>query len=160
MRRNLFLIVFFIMIVLAGLAVKYLVIDSPVVKTQTLAIDPTPSPVHISAEKLMSVVNDWRYTQGFQPYTKSELLCSFASKRLPEIEDNFSHDEYFQHVYTDLPPKTYSAENLARGYSDEQEALNAWVNSPEHRKNLDANYRYSCIKCANNYCVQIFANYE
>lgn len=118
---------------------------------------PTPTPAPISSEKLMSVVNDWRQAQGLQIYKENELTCSFAQIRVKEIEINFSHDGFNgKRMCGNL--ECWASENLSQGFTTEKDTLNGWLNSPEHLKNLKADYYYSCIKCENNYCAQEFAN--
>jgi uncharacterized protein YkwD len=125
----------------------------------------TPEPtaqviVPISAEKLMSTVNNWRSTQGFQVYTSNNQVCSLASKRASDARINFSHDGFIESIplFFSSEKRIYLAENLSKGYDTEQETLDSWLTSTEHRKNLDADYKYSCIRCEGSYCAQIFAN--
>lgn len=124
---------------------------------------PTPSPQEslISAEKLMSTVNDWRYSQGLQIYKNDERLCELANARAVESQLDFSHKAFYKRVDSSSVGFGYKdlAENLISGYNDENKALNIWLSSPTHLKNLKYNYSHSCIGCDNNYCVQIFANF-
>lgn len=109
----------------------------------------------VSSEKLMSVVNNWRHTQGLKPYTKNDWLCEQAEKRVKEIQIDFSHNGFWniKGDYRDL------AENLSKDIFNEHQHLNGWLNSASHAANLKANYYFSCIRCENNYCVQLFANF-
>lgn len=128
-------------------------------KEVILAPSPTviPTLAPFSAEKLMSIVNDWRQTQNLQLYTENETLCKIASERLVEVQSNWSHDGFVAKHNTYLP-NTYMSENLGRGYDREEELLTSWLNSPSHAANLNKDYQYSCIKCDNNYCVQEFSS--
>ena len=55
----------------------------------------------------------------------------------------------------------YVAENVARNYDTVAEALEAWLKSPGHRKNIEGDYNYSAISIKPNsngdlYFTQIF----
>jgi uncharacterized protein YkwD len=166
-RKLLFvlLVVICLNLLVAGVIAGMVLMPKPTFTYASPTSTPKPTPngyaiPTISAEKLMAIVNNWRQTQGFQTYENDELACSFASKRLTQIETNFSHDPFFNEVPLHFPPRVYVAENLSKGYDTEQETLDAWLVSTEHRKNLDANYQYSCIRCEFSFCVQVFTNYE
>jgi uncharacterized protein YkwD len=55
------------------------------------------------------------------------------------------------------------SENVARGQITAQQAVNLWLKSPGHRKNIEGNYKYTGIGVARDrkselYFTQIFAN--
>jgi uncharacterized protein YkwD len=55
------------------------------------------------------------------------------------------------------------SENVARGPLTAQQAVNLWLKSPGHRKNIEGNYKYTGIGVARDrkselYFTQIFAN--
>lgn len=118
---------------------------------------PTPSP--LNADKLFQLVNDWRVQNGYQAYKESEFACNIALKRLPETKINWSHDKFIQDVQAGRYCSTtcYLGENLAKEYISESDTLTAWINSPEHLRNLKASYTHSCIKIDGMYTVQIFS---
>lgn len=122
---------------------------------------PAPSSVPLSPELVTDVVNAWRTQEGLSPYTESKSTCEIAALRLPEIQKVFSHEGFYKY-----PPRYTStekiSENLGRDYffaEDAPRLLNDWLNSPSHSMVLRTTYTKSCIKCANGYCVQIFANF-
>lgn len=129
----------------------------PLVESQSNT--PTPTPFSgLDSDKLWSLVQNWRIKNNLQPYTKDQRLCDIANKRLAEIPNDWSHNGFYKYIYN-YPKNTYFGENLARGYTVEDTTLQDWLFSPEHRKNLNYNFRYSCIETQGTYAVQEFANF-
>lgn len=101
----------------------------------------------LDEDKLFAVV------QGYAGhYEKDEVSCKAADKRIKEIQENYSHDGF----YDAHPGDGTFGENLLRGATSEENALEMWLASPLHKRNLDAPYPYSCIRCEGYYCVQTF----
>lgn len=115
------------------------------------------SQIKISDEKLWNIVNNWRESKGFPRYQVDAGTCNLASARVIEIQNEYSHKMFFNHL-NDFR-HTLLGENLSDGYSNETEILDNWLNSPTHAKNLYDPFTHSCIKCLNNRCVHIFASY-
>lgn len=118
---------------------------------------PTPTPVNLSSDKLFQLVNEWRAQNGYQAFIYSDFAESIAIRRLPEVKKDWSHNGFSYEKYCD---SCYLGENLSRGYLTEPEILNAWLNSPSHRENLELPFSHSAIVCDNteeNYCVHIFS---
>jgi len=111
----------------------------------------------ISEDKLWITVQEWRVKNGKSLYQKDQRMCDLAEIRAEEIKENFDHNDW----YSKLSGMEYKelAENLVKGYENEQEALEAWLASPGHKENLEGNYAKSCIKCSENHCAQEFINY-
>lgn len=121
----------------------------------------TPTPTlkkNFIDEKLMTqVVNDWRVQNGMAAFLEYPEVCSMADTRLQDMKTAFSHDKFYER-YESLPYTV--SENLSRDYTNEEELLEGWIDSPTHYENLIAPYTYSCIKCNKTYCVQMFTNFE
>lgn len=102
-------------------------------------------------------VQKWRKSNGLDEYKIDASLCKYAEMRLNDISINFSHDAFLAsrsaQIYNDNQQFQSLAENLSSGINP----LPAWINSPTHLKNLKENYQYTCVKCKNNNCVQLFA---
>lgn len=129
-----------------------------------VAIKPTPyvapTSVYIPDDEndLFEAVNNWRVQTNRPAYKKSEATCDFASKRAPQLKDDYSHNG-FHEMIDSLPyaKGTYFSENIAGGFIFADKTLKGWLASPPHRKALEADYTHSCIKCDSGYCVQIFS---
>lgn len=123
----------------------------------------TPIIHNLDSDKLWSLVQSWRQSQGLKPYTEDQKLCPIAQIRAQEIQTDFSHNQF--HRRFDNSSFAIS-ENLIRKYApaytitDEQDGLRAWLESPSHLDNLKKPYLFSCLRCINNFCAQEFSNFN
>ncbi len=121
---------------------------------------PTLVPVRtIDNHVLWKLVNRWRASEGMAPYTFDEQLCFFAEKRLKRVQRHFTHDG-FATIITDVPTYHDYAENLAQGWTREEDILDAWLSSARHERNLRWPYTHACIVTDGDNVVHIFANKE
>lgn len=101
-------------------------------------------------------IQGWRSENNLRQYIYDPVLCTVATARIGEIKTDWSHNGFAKYIeYTNYK---YLGENLAKGFDDSYKMLEAWLRSPTHRYNL-LNYTYSCLVCADNYCVQEFGGY-
>lgn len=107
----------------------------------------------LSAEKLTTLVNEWRVKSGFQPYERSEGLCKIAYDRA--MDDFDYHDGFMKKYWT---YKSSLQENIVESITN-KDALQWWLNSPKHHETLEKPYKYSCI-ATGKMAVQIFSNCE
>ena len=108
---------------------------------------PMPTPHPFDALTLLSLINDYRESQGLSRLLYDDRLCPFAKKRLSQVHSDWSHSGYRAEVLkTYCIHCTWSGENLGKGYLSEQEELDAWLASPEHKENIEkAAYTNTCI---------------
>lgn len=132
----------------------------------TMPVEPVEPPVQdtyheLSSAKLWEVVNDWRYREDLPKYQEDPYLCEVAKERAVEIEEDFSHDQFEDSIEERYSSSDFNAfgENLARYFSYEEGVLRSWLDSPPHRKNLEADFTHSCIRVDGPFIVQIFAKY-
>lgn len=119
-------------------------------------IDQIEKRPEISEDKLWITVQKWRIENGKQMYQKDERMCDLAEIRVGESQEEFNHDKWYEKTRGIQANRL--AENLIKGYTNEEEALQAWLDSPDHKKNLGDDYTKSCIKCSETYCAQEFIN--
>lgn len=114
----------------------------------------------LTREQLWNVVQNWRIKNNLKVYKFDKQLCDFSDMRISQIQKDFSHNGFWSDT-NKLFNQGYKrvAENLIRGYSPEKSALESWINSPEHLKNLKDSYTNSCISTHNTFAVQVFASY-
>lgn len=141
----------------SGKTVPSTVVTTTVTPTQF----PTPTPAIISSDKLFQLVNKWRVQNGYQAYKKSEFAESIATERLLESKQVWTHEKFIEDAEANkYCTDCYLGENLSRNILSESETLDAWLNSPSHKANLERSYTHSAIVCDNtveNYCVHIFS---
>lgn len=117
----------------------------------TAAADPGPflPGTEITRSNIVQYMNYYRGVHGLVPLREDARLNSAAEDRLRDMEDL----EYFAHVspagtvpFVWIRSRGYqyqaAGENLAQGFESTQILLEAWMESPGHRKNiLSADFR-------------------
>jgi len=111
----------------------------------------------VSEDKLLKVVNDWRTSKGKKNYKIDTILCGYATERVKEVKSDWSHKQF--KTMNKIDSFITLGENLSKDIFNEAEILNSWLNSPTHRENLENSFTHSCIRCEDNYCVQLFGKY-
>lgn len=132
---------------------------------------PTPTPTPRVKKKLdggylFNLVNAYRRGKGLQEMTWWHKLCEYSTERSAEIKTDWSHDGYQADakdgtVYSKVCPECVrTGENLAKDYWTEEEILQAWMNSPTHKANLDdAGWNIGCAMVIdNNFVSMEFGN--
>lgn len=123
------------------------------------------TPKKLDADKLWSLIQDWRVENGLQPYIKDQRLCVIAEDRVDD-GDNY-HEGFIKKMesnYYNLPEGVLVSENATGGTSEEN-MLQRWLNSPTHAETLGKSYNYSCVAVYGTtdpeyYAVQIFSNFK
>lgn len=124
-------------------------------KIHPVSVISTEQSKPLDAEKLTTLVNEWRVKSGFQPYIKNDSLCTIVNQR---INDGMDRHTGFLQKYSEYP--SVLSENMNFTYKTELDALNGWLNSPSHRNALEHPYVYSCIATKGSLAIQIFSNCE
>jgi len=106
--------------------------------------------VNISTQDLLSLTNQQREKQGLPALSYNQELATAAKLKA----DDIFHDNYWAHISpaTGRTPWVFiqksgyqyifAGENLARGFNNAQDAVNAWMASPTHKANiLSPNYQ-------------------
>ena len=103
----------------------------------------------ISTQQLLDITNQKRQENGISPLTMHGSLSQAAANK---ASDMFSKN-YWAHNSPDGTAPwafiraagynyVYAGENLARGFNNASDVVNAWMASSEHRKNmLSSNYQ-------------------
>ncbi len=92
--------------------------------------------------EVLKLVNKERIANGLQPLSMDSELQKICDKRETELITNFSH--FLPDNTSAYTPKledanyawTYSAENIARGYTNAEDVFSGWMNSTGHKKNI------------------------
>ena len=104
---------------------------------------------NISNQQLLILTNQQRQDNSLGALTDNQDLDQAAANK---AADMFSKDYWAHNAPDGTTPwvfiknsgynYVYAGENLARGFTNAQDVITAWMNSPEHRKNvLSPNYQ-------------------
>lgn len=115
---------------------------------------PEVQPKTLDQNKIENLVNEWRGTHDYPQFIEDPRLCTYAAERAEEIKIDWSHDKFLEDS-CNVGFNT-CGENLAKGYTTEEQVLEAWLDSPKHRENLEKDFKYMCIECKDGYCAQQF----
>lgn len=93
--------------------------------------------------RVAELVNEIRETEGLNKLTFNSSLSAVARLKSQDMKDKgyFSHTSPTYGSPYDMMTKfgieyTFAGENLARGQKTPEQVVNAWMNSPGHRKNI------------------------
>lgn len=133
-----------------GIVIK----SMPTSQFPVLNITSDPVPHEMVPEKILADINMYRAKRNMLPMKWDKQLCPFAAIRISEIQTDWSHDKFYIHAKEPFCPTCQKyGENLARGFYDEQKAVDAWINSPTHLPQLESPWQNACIKEQNGYAV-------
>lgn len=103
------------------------------------------------AEEAFALVNQQRSENGLGALTWNDSLYDLACTRAQEIVQTFSHTRPDgTDINTSIHALGFSGtgENIARYGNSASDAVNSWMNSEGHRRNiLDADWVYSAMAC-------------
>ncbi|HEX7065042.1 MAG TPA: LysM peptidoglycan-binding domain-containing protein [Bacillales bacterium] len=101
-------------------------------------------------QKVVELTNKERTERGLQPLKVAVELSKMGDVKAEDMRDNhyFSHTSPTYGSPFDMMKQfgisySYAGENIAAGQRTPQEVVNAWMNSPGHRRNiLNSHYTY------------------
>ena len=98
------------------------------------------------AQDVLNLINEERAKNGLSPLTWSGKLENAADIRAEEITQKFSHERPNDSEWWTVDDSVMYAENLAEGYDNPEDVLNAWMASPTHKENiLDKDFKTCAI---------------
>ena len=92
------------------------------------------------AEEAAALTNQFRQENGLPALQMAPVLLDLSAQRAEELSQTYGHNrpdgrEWFSVIEdSTLDSNCYAAENVAAGYDTPQEAVQAWIDSPTHRK--------------------------
>ena len=104
--------------------------------------------------ELANLINNYRTSIGLNPLVLENFVSKISAVHNVYMIDknSISHDlfqERFKEIVTNLGAKKV-AENVAFNFNSSQSALNAWINSPEHKANLEGDFTHFGISIKTN----------
>jgi uncharacterized protein YkwD len=119
----------------------------------------------VMADEILLLVNDHRATLGLDAIKRDQQYASaYAVDHTMYMIDvnNINHDNFVERskALKDRGAKKV-AENVAYGYSSADKVVNAWLNSPGHRRVIEGDYTHSGFGVLQNneghyYYTQLF----
>ena len=104
--------------------------------------------------EILSLINAHRLEMGLNALEKMDLVKSVAFSHSDYMvsQNEVSHDNFFSRSdYLKEKAKAMQvSENVAYGYNSAEGVVNAWLNSTEHKANLEGDYTnfdVSAVKC-------------
>lgn len=117
-------------------------------------VEPT---VTLDSEKIFGMINDYRSKLGLTPFEEENSVCSLALTRSTEIPGEIQNGTLHSGLYNrNLPYWIW--ENAKYG-SDEAGTVAWWLASHIHHASIIGDYKYSCVKCTNSYCSELFTSF-
>lgn len=94
--------------------------------------------------EIMELINAHRINEGLTPLLDHSTVKAVAYTHTDYMieEDNVSHDNFFQRkesLQINANANIVS-ENVAYGFSSAESVVNAWLNSPSHKENIEGDY--------------------
>lgn len=115
--------------------------------------------------QLFDLINEYRVSIGLNELQFESTSYFYANEhnRFMIEKGQISHAHFGQRAKS-ISDKTGAndvSENVARHYDTATEAFEGWLNSPNHRKNLEGNYTHSALSVLTDdngelYYTQIF----
>lgn len=110
-----------------------------------LAGHPSDDPeMRTLAVEAYELTNVYRESRGLATLAWSERLAIDALVRSEEIEKRFSHTRPNNEQWFTLDSEYMYGENLAQGYGNSGGVVQAWIDSPSHRENLEDTEFITC----------------
>ncbi|AGB41821.1 uncharacterized protein, YkwD family [Halobacteroides halobius DSM 5150] len=110
-----------------------------------------PTSLKAMEKKIVALVNQERQKQGLKPYQHNPKLSKVARTKAQDMVKNnyFSHTSPtygspFEMLSQFNVSYRTAGENIAQGQRTAQQVMNAWMNSPGHRRNI-LNQRFTQI---------------
>lgn len=104
--------------------------------------------------QLLDVINKYRAVKGLNPFVLINHISHKSQEHNLYMIDNnvVNHDFFFERSNNiiEVLGAIKVAENVAYNYNNANSVLNAWLNSPDHKKNLDGNYTHIGISISLN----------
>ena len=112
-------------------------------ESNSMEVPVTPQAKQIELE-IMELINAHRINEGLTPLNNHNTVKAVAfthTDYMIEV-DNVSHDNFFQRKQSlqANADANIVSENVAYGFSSAESVVNAWLNSPSHKENIEGDY--------------------
>lgn len=115
-------------------------VEDTINETELLTV---PQAKQIEIE-IMELINNHRINKGLNPLEDHNTVKAVAFTHTDYMIEvaNVSHDNFFQRKQSLQANANANivSENVAYGFSSAEAVVNAWINSPSHRENIEGDY--------------------
>lgn len=115
--------------------------------------------------ELLNTVNSHRIALGYSFLNFSAVAYEYANKHTDYMisKGGLSHDNFSSRA-ADIASEVEAelvAENVAKDYSNAQEAFNGWLSSSDHKKTMEGDFTHTAVSVkksasGNYYYTQLF----
>lgn len=100
-------------------------------------------------EEVLELVNEYRVSEGLEVVLFGAVAYDFAVSHNEYMiaQGEISHDN-FNSRSTDLTIKAHAdfvSENVGKDFTTARGVVNAWINSPAHKKVMEGDFTYTAI---------------
>jgi uncharacterized protein YkwD len=138
--------------------------DAPLTVSENLMTNPGYSAIEIEVMKLL---NEYRTSKGLKVLIVNDYISKQAKDHTNYMisKDKLSHDNFnvrSSNIVKELKA-TGNGENVAFGQTTAKAVVDDWINSPDHKKNIEGNFTHFGISIIANsqnrfYFTNIFSN--
>jgi uncharacterized protein YkwD len=112
-------------------------------KVNSIEVPIAPQAKQIEIE-IMELINAHRINHGLNPLLDHNTVKAVAYTHTDYMIEvnNVSHDNFFQRKQSlqDNADANVVSENVAYGFSSAASVVNAWLNSPSHKENIEGDF--------------------
>jgi uncharacterized protein YkwD len=146
------ILIFIIVVLIPASVVGFILIKKPKAKpaasAKPAAAAPAPAPsaqpqVELDTAEIHGLINQQRAAAKIKPLTVNDDLYDSALAKCQDMVKNnyFTHisptgKDYNTFIKKAVPSAKLTGENLAAGYTDTNQLVKDWMQSPEHKANI------------------------
>lgn len=110
---------------------------------QSQTQEPQEEGTAVITEQYLELVNEYRISKGLRPLIYNDIIEDVAakhSKGMAQRTRPFGHYGFSsrcRHIRNRVSPHKLCGEVVAAGQKDAKAVFKAWINSPEHREELE-----------------------
>lgn len=122
-------------------------------------------------KEIFQLINEYREKNGLPPLQYNDAVADMAQRHSQHMADKdvpFGHTGFqdrYNALKKELPDMTAGAENVAYGADDAAEAVELWLHSAGHKKNIRGNFTHTGISVVRDsdghlYFTQLFVKLQ
>lgn len=113
-------------------------------EAQAQIIVPSAPQAKLIEIEIMELINSHRISKGLNPLSEHDTVKAVAYTHTDYMveEDNVSHDNFFlrKQSLEAYASADIVTENVAYGFDTADSVVHAWLNSPEHKENIEGDF--------------------